>query len=75
MKRYLGHQESRAWKAVSDVMKSLNWYQMEKYAAQLRQPTENSLVLCLLKTSRLYTWPFMFELDHYETNVARVKST
>ena len=28
------------------------------YAAQLRQPIENSLVLCLLKTLRLYTWAF-----------------
>ena len=44
-------------------------------AAQLRQPIENSLVLCHLKTSRLYTGPFMFELDHYLTNVARVKRT
>ena len=48
---------------------------MESFAAQLRQSTENSLVLCHLKTSRLYTVPFMFELDHYLTNVARVKST
>ena len=34
------------------------------YAAQLRQPIENSLVLCHLKTLRLYTGPFTFELDH-----------
>ena len=46
-----------------------------KYAAQLRQPIENSLVLCHLKTLRLYTGLFKFELDHNLTNVARVKST
>ena len=44
------------------------------YAAQLRQPIKNSLVLCHLKTLRLYTGLFKFELDHYLTNVARVKS-
>ena len=44
-------------------------------AAQLRQPIENSLVLCHLKTLRLYTRLFEFELDHYLTNIARVKST
>ena len=44
-------------------------------AAQLRQPIENSLVLCHLKTLRLYTGLFEFEHDHYLTNVARVKST
>ena len=47
----------------------------QKYAAQLRPPIEKSLVLCHLKTLRLYTGPFKFELDHYLTNVARVKST
>ena len=45
------------------------------YAAQLRQPIENSLVLCHLKTLRLNTGFFKFGLDHYLTNVARVKST
>ena len=45
------------------------------YAAQLRQPIENSLVLCHLKTLRLYSRLFKFELDHYLTNVARVEST
>ena len=45
------------------------------HAAQLRQPIENSLVLCHLKTLRLYTGRFKYELDHYLTNVARVKST
>ena len=45
------------------------------FAAQLRQPIENSLVLCHLKTLRLYTGLFKFELDHYLTIVARVKST
>ena len=44
-------------------------------AAQLRQPIENSLVLCHLKTLRLYTGLFKYELEHYLTNVARVKST
>ena len=44
-------------------------------AAQLRQPIENSLVLCHLKTLRLYTELFKFELDHNLTNVVRVKST
>ena len=44
-------------------------------AAQLRQPIENSLVLCHLKTLRLYTGFFEIELNHYLTNVARVKST
>ena len=39
-------------------------------AAQLRQPIENSLVLYLLKTLRLYTWFFKFELELYLTNVA-----
>ena len=35
-------------------------------AAQLRQPIENnSLVLCHLKTLRLYIGLFKFELDHY----------
>ena len=46
-----------------------------RHAAQLRQPIENSLVLCHLKTLRLYTGLFKYELDHYLTNVARVKST
>ena len=46
-----------------------------QFAAQLRQPIENSLDVCHLKTLRLYTGPFKFELDHYLTNVARVKST
>ena len=45
------------------------------HAAQLRQPIENSLVLCHLKTLRLYTGLFKYELDHYLTNAARVKST
>ena len=44
-------------------------------AAQLRQPIENSLVLCHLKTLRLYTGLFKYKLEHYLTNVARVKST
>ena len=44
-------------------------------AAQFRQPIENSLVLYHLKTLRLYTGFFEFELNHYLTNVARVKST
>ena len=44
-------------------------------AAQLRQPIENSLVLCHLKTLRLYTGLFKFELERYLTNVARVNST
>ena len=35
-------------------------YLLEVYAAQLRQPIENSLVLCHLKTLRLYT--VLFEL-------------
>ena len=35
---------------------------------------KNSLVLCHLKTLSLYTGFFKFELDHYLTNVARVKS-
>ena len=35
----------------------------------LRQPIENSLVLCHLKTLRLYTGLFKFELDLYFTNV------
>ena len=29
VKRYLGHQDNRGWKAVSEVLKSLNWSQME----------------------------------------------
>ena len=29
VKRYLGHQDSRVWKAVSDVLKSLNWSWIE----------------------------------------------
>ena len=37
-------------------------------AAQIRQPIENSLVFCHLKTLRLYTGLFKFELDHYLTN-------
>ena len=45
------------------------------YAAQLRQPIENTLVLCHLKTLRFYTGLYEFELDHYLTNVARVKIT
>ena len=45
------------------------------YAAQLRQPIESSLVLCHLKTLHLYTGLFKYELDHYLTNVAQVKST
>ena len=45
------------------------------YAAQLRQPKEYSLVLCHLKTLRLYTGLFKFEFDHYLTNVERIKST
>ena len=58
--------------SITDSMK----IQLSKiYAAQLRQPIENSLDLCNLKTLRLYTAPFNFELDHYLTNVARVKST
>ena len=44
------------------------------YAAQLRQPIEKSLDLCHLKTLRLYTGLFKFQLDHYFTNVARVQS-
>ena len=48
---------------------------MKLYAAQLRQPIENSLVLCHFKTLRLCTGLFKFDLDHYLTNVARVKST
>ena len=31
------------------------------------------IILCHLKTLRLYTGLFKFELDHYLTNVARVK--
>ena len=42
-------------------------------AAQLRQLIENSLVLCHLKTLRLDTGLSEFDLDHYWTNVARVK--
>ena len=45
------------------------------YTTQLRQPIETSLVLCHLKTLRLYTGVFKFQLDHYLTNVARAKST
>ena len=48
---------------------------MHSYAAQLRELLEDSLVLCNLKTLRLYTGLFKFELDHYMTNVARVKCT
>mgnify|MGYP003692133457 CR=1 FL=1 len=43
-------------------------------AAQLRQPIKNSLVLCHLKTLRLYTGLFKCEPVHYLTKVARVKS-
>ena len=46
-----------------------------EHLAILRQPIENSLVLCHLKTLRLYTGLFKYELDHYLKNVARVKST
>ena len=49
-------------------------YTVLLFAAQLRQPIKNSLVLSHLKTLRLYTGIFKFELDHYLTNVARVKS-
>ena len=28
MNRYLGHQDCRVWKAVPDVLKNLNWYQL-----------------------------------------------
>ena len=51
-----------------------SWFNPKVCAAQLRQPIENSLVLCHLKKFRLYTGPFKFELDHYLTNIARVKS-
>ena len=44
------------------------------WAAQLRQPIENSLILCHLKTLRFYTGLFKFEHDNDLTNVARVKS-
>ena len=36
MKRYLGHQDSREWKALSDVLKSLNWSQMEIFKLRYR---------------------------------------
>ena len=36
-------------------------------AAQLRQPIENSLVLCHWNTLRLDTWIFKFELDKHST--------
>ena len=45
------------------------------YAGQLRQPIENALVLCHLKTLRLYTGLFKFEPNHYMTNEAPVKNT
>ena len=44
------------------------------YAAQLRQPIKKFISFVSLKTLRLYTGLFKFELDHYLTNVARVKS-
>ena len=44
-----------------------------KIRSTLRQQIENLLVLCHLKTLRLYTGIFKFELDHYLTSVARVK--
>ena len=55
--------------------KSIQFGLISTHAAQLRQPIENSLVLCHLKALRLYTGLSKYELDHYLTNVARVKST
>ena len=59
---------------VFKILKPFSLAQFWIFAAQLRQPIENSLVLCHLKTLRLYTGLFKYALDHYLTNVARVKS-
>ena len=61
---------------IKNVMKTSYWQVVgarflllvTDFAAQLRQPKENSLVLCHLKTLRLYTGLFEFEFDHYLTN-------
>ena len=50
--------------ASADQVGFFHQYKFTVYAAQLRQPIENSLVLCHLKTLRLYTWLFKYELDH-----------
>ena len=43
------------------------------YRSTAKAENKKSLFLCHLKTLRLHTGLFKFELDHYLTNVARVK--
>ena len=44
-------------------------------AVQLRQPMEESLVLCQSNTLQLYTVHFSFDLHRYLTKLSRVKWT